>query len=224
MSTIKEHEARPATPGPQDSAKRRQILDGARRAFLEHGFDAASMGEVVSASGVSKATVYAYFESKEKLFEAMIFEGRRSQAEQIFSLDLADHDVGAVLTRLGTAYMGVLGHPPTCQVLRIVIAAATKFPEVGRAFYEAGPQYGRDRLAGYLDAQVRAGVLDIADTRVAALHFMELCKAGITLPMLLGIRSGCTSDEIERNVGQAVKVFLAAYGKTTYSSTPAAAS
>ena len=35
-----------------DSAKRRQVLDGARQVFLAHGFDAASMGEIAKAAGV----------------------------------------------------------------------------------------------------------------------------------------------------------------------------
>src|SRR5262245_57788790 len=51
-----------------DSAKRRQILDGARRVFLEHGFDGASVNDIVRATGVSKGTIYAYFPSKERLF------------------------------------------------------------------------------------------------------------------------------------------------------------
>ena len=58
----------------QDSAKRRQIMDGARAVFLAQGFDAASMGEIARAAGVSKGTLYVYFDSKEKLFEAITHE------------------------------------------------------------------------------------------------------------------------------------------------------
>jgi AcrR family transcriptional regulator len=61
------------TPAPvqrEDSAKRRQIMDGARKVFLAEGFDAASMGEIARKAGVSKGTLYVYFDSKERLFEA----------------------------------------------------------------------------------------------------------------------------------------------------------
>jgi AcrR family transcriptional regulator len=56
----------------EDSAKRRQIIEGARRVFLAQGFDAASMGEIARAAGVSKGTLYVYFENKEQLFEAIV--------------------------------------------------------------------------------------------------------------------------------------------------------
>ena len=54
--------------GPEDSAKRRQIVEGARDMFLARGFDAASMGDIAKAAGVSKGTLYVYFKNKEELF------------------------------------------------------------------------------------------------------------------------------------------------------------
>ena len=62
-------------------------MEGARTVFLEKGFDAASMGEIARQAGVSKGTLYVYFESKEELFEAIFEEESRAQAEQVFALD-----------------------------------------------------------------------------------------------------------------------------------------
>src|SRR5436190_12762234 len=87
----------------QDRAKRRQIIEGARVVFLAQGFDGASMGEIARQAGVSKGTLYVYFDSKEALFEAIAEEECQAQAEQVFALDSNDHDVEAVLTRLGCA-------------------------------------------------------------------------------------------------------------------------
>ena len=70
--------------GAENRAKRRQILDGARKVFLESGFDGASVNDIVRETGVSKGTVYAYFPSKERLFETLVFEDRRDQAERLF--------------------------------------------------------------------------------------------------------------------------------------------
>src|ERR1700751_4220503 len=95
---------RVAPPAPdEESAKRRQIVDGARKVFLAQGFDAASMGEIARAAGVSKGTLYVYFENKEQLFEAIVGHECKAHAEQIFDLDPDDHDVEATLTRLGIA-------------------------------------------------------------------------------------------------------------------------
>lgn len=55
-----------------DTSKRRQIIDGARKVFLDLGFDGASMGEIARAAGVSKGTLYVYFADKNRLFEAIV--------------------------------------------------------------------------------------------------------------------------------------------------------
>src|SRR5437879_13485868 len=76
-----------------DSAKRRQIIEGARAVFLAQGFDAASMNDIARKAGVSKGTLYVYFDSKEALFVAITDEQCHKQAESVFVLDEADHDV-----------------------------------------------------------------------------------------------------------------------------------
>ncbi len=55
----------------QDPAKRSQILEGAQSVFLRMGFDAASMNDITREAGVSKGTIYVYFNSKEDLFVAL---------------------------------------------------------------------------------------------------------------------------------------------------------
>ena len=60
--------------GDEESSKRRQILDGACKVFLDLGFDGASMGAIARAAGVSKGTLYVYFADKCRLFEAIVEE------------------------------------------------------------------------------------------------------------------------------------------------------
>src|SRR5690242_16730812 len=98
-------------PASLDSDKRRQILEGARAVFLAQGFDAASMGEIARTAGVSKGTLYVYFDSKETLFQAIVQEQCLLQAEQVFVLDPANHDVAAALTQLGTTFATFLCRP-----------------------------------------------------------------------------------------------------------------
>ncbi len=64
-------------PAPEeDNSKRRQILEGARKVFMDLGFDGASMGEIARVAGVSKGTLYVYFADKCRLF------GRECRARQ----------------------------------------------------------------------------------------------------------------------------------------------
>jgi AcrR family transcriptional regulator len=141
--------------GAEDSAKRRQILDGARAIFLSRGFDAASMARS-PAAGVSKGTLYVYFESKEELFEAIVHQQCEAQAESLFDLNSGDGDVDGVLTRLGIGFIGFLCRPEKSSSLRTVIAIADRMPEIGKKFYETGPSRGIAMLAAYLERQVDA--------------------------------------------------------------------
>src|SRR6478735_536596 len=112
---------RPGTEGSASDHKRRQVLDGARRVFLSAGFDGASMGEIAKAAGVSKGTLYTYFESKEALFEALILEERAGLAEALFRLDPDDPDTRAVLGRLGRSFLAMLVRPEHVASVRMVI-------------------------------------------------------------------------------------------------------
>src|SRR3954453_22537309 len=82
-ATILERPLPAADESADGSAKRRQIMDGAREMFLTQGFDAASMGEIARAAGVSKGTLYVYFKNKEQLFEAIVQEQCASQTAHI---------------------------------------------------------------------------------------------------------------------------------------------
>jgi len=105
--------------------------------------------------------------------------------------------------------------PGAMAHLRTVIAASAKFPALGRAFYEAGPQYGIGRLAQYLARQVEAGELKIADTQRAAFHFIELCQSKHMKQMLFGIVERPDPAELKESIAAALDVFMAAYGNPT---------
>ncbi|MBF9232280.1 TetR/AcrR family transcriptional regulator [Microvirga alba] len=198
--------------GGLESSKRRQILDGARHVFLAQGFDGASMGEIAKAAGVSKGTLYVYFDSKEMLFEALTAEEKRGLAEVLFTLDADDPDVRGVLYRLGHSYLSLMGKPEHISSVRMVIGAAEKFPRIGQIFFEAGPCQGAARLGAYFDKQVKAGRLSIEDTSIAAQHFLDLCQSGMMRRLLFAAGGPPTEEEIARNVENALRVFFAAYG------------
>ncbi len=201
----------PSTSFDEESAKRRQIIEGARAVFLAQGFDAASMNDIARAAGVSKGTLYVYFRHKEQLFEAIVEQECELQAEGIFDLDPNDHDVETVLTRLGNAYIKFLCRPEKASAIRIVIAIADRMPELGRKFYESGPARGITQLAAYIAAQVDAGVLTVEDCEIAAAQLMEACQAMIFKSMVFNFAPEPSPKQIERVVRIAVSTFLAAY-------------
>jgi AcrR family transcriptional regulator len=203
--------AQPTAQAAEDSAKRRQIVQGARSIFLAQGFDAASMNDIARAAGVSKGTLYVYFDNKEQLFEAIVHEECLVHAEGAFNLDASDHDVEKILRRLGAAYIEFLCSPEKASALRTVIAIADRMPQIGKVFYETGPAEGIAKLADYLHAQTQAGVLAVDDAEVAAAQFLDACQSTLFKPVLFNFADAPAPERIEHVVGIAVKTFLAAY-------------
>jgi len=201
------------TAPDDDTAKRRQIVKGARTVFLEQGFDAASMGEIARVAGVSKGTLYVYFKSKEDLFEAIVQEECGAQAEGIFDIDPDSRDIETQLTQLGIKFVHFLCRPEKASAVRTVMAIADRMPEVGRKWYESGPAIGIAQLSGYFRSQVEAGVLEIEDCEVAAAQFIESCHATMFKPLVFNFGAAPTEERIAYVVGIAVRTFMRAYGK-----------
>ena len=195
----------------EDNAKRRQIVEGARSVFLARGFDAASMGDIAKAAGVSKGTLYVYFKDKDELFGAIVHGECAMQAEGVFEFDHDDHDVEAVSDAPRPGLRAQHRRPQPLSSLRTVIAIAERMPDLGRKLYETGPAVAIAKLAAYLRAQVDAGVLPIDDCEVAAAQFIETCHATMFKPMLFNFAPPPTPERIRHVVGIAVRTFLAAY-------------
>jgi AcrR family transcriptional regulator len=195
----------------KDSAKCRQIMDGARQTFLDLGFDAASMGEIARRAGVSKGTLYVYFQSKEELFERIFELESRAQAEQIFMLDANDRDVEAVLTRVGISFARFICDPAKLSSHRAVIGIAERMPALGQRFFRAGPATGVEKVRRYLEAQVAAGVLSIPDCEVAAAQFLDTCLSTMFKPMMFAAAPPPTDERIGHVVATTIRMFMAAY-------------
>jgi len=195
----------------EDNVKRRQIIDGARKAFLDQGFDAASMNDIARTAGVSKGTLYVYFQNKEQLFQAICSEECESQAESLFNFDPDDRDVEATLTRIGIDFVSLVCRPEKASSARTVIAIAERMPEIGRAYYETGPARGIALLSDYLKNKVQQGVLAIDDCEVVAAQLIEALLAPLFKPILFNFGKPPTQERIRYVVGIAVRAFLAAY-------------
>ena len=196
--------------GDEDSSKRRQILEGARKVFMNLGFDGASMGEIARAAGVSKGTLYVYFADKNRLFEAIVEEETLAQGKVVFNFD-PERDVSTTLTEFGQAYIQMLCRPGGGSATRTVMAIAERMPEVGRRFYNNVVAQTIARLATYLEARTEAGDLAIEDCQLAATQFMQMCQASLFMPFIFQAAPAPSAKRIAEVVGSATRMFLAGY-------------
>lgn len=187
------------------------ILDAARDVFLEHGYSVTSMDVVAQAAGVSKATVYALFGSKDNLFAAVIEREGDGQTEAI---DATEGTVAKVLGQFATHAAALLLSPANTAMSRTVSSEAVRFPEVGQLFFANGPNRLIGRLAGYLAQAMRQGELLKASPRLAAVQFLAVIVGDLQLRLAMGLAPPSPAEQ--RNVVSAgVAMFLRAYQPET---------
>lgn len=196
--------------GEEDSSKRRQILDGARKVFMDLGFDGASMNEIARAAGVSKGTLYVYFADKSRLFEAIVEDEALEKGKITYNLD-PGRDVETTLREFGRTYIGAMCRPGGGSSIRTVMAIAERMPDVGRQFYENVLAKTINSLAAYLQAHVGPDDLAIEDCQLAAAQFMQMCQATLFLPFVFQAEPAPSAERIARVVDSATRLFLQTY-------------
>ena len=188
-----------------------QVLEGARKVFMDRGYEGASVDEIARVAGTSKATLYSYFPDKRQLFEA-VMQTQCGRTGTVIDHETPDESVETTLRRMAVSFSTFLFSPGAQEMFRVCIAEAGRFPELGAAFHASGPAQAHAKLVGFFEAARDRGDLAIDDPVTAAEQFAALCKAGLFLRALLG-GPPAGPDEIARVANEAVTTFLARYGK-----------
>lgn len=200
----------------RDPAKRNQIMVGAKRAFMERGFDATGVNDICQVAGISKSTLYVYFDSKEDLFEAIIEQERDQLFCGVAEILKSDETSADVLFQFGTKIAEIICSPDVVQAQRIMIGIADRMPDLGARFYSGGPMRAQTDLTTYFKRKIATGHLIIPDIPLAAAQFIELSIAPLWKPRLFGKETTPPShQDIEKAVASAVLMFFAAYGSGT---------
>jgi TetR/AcrR family transcriptional repressor of mexJK operon len=201
-----------ATPDCQ-SPKRKQMLDAAADLFIAQGYGAVSMDAIARAAGVSKATLYAHFASKDRLFATIITDACQANFGWYAMVPAAEQEPRTALLELGRRTLRFILDEEVLAIHRVVIAESPRFPELGRAFYEGGPRVANRKMCAWIEHQVERGVLYVGDPAAASDHWFGLLKGDIYVRALLGLESAPDEAEIDAVVQRAVEVFLRAYGR-----------
>lgn len=204
------------TAQERTAQRRRAILAAAREVFLEHGYPGASMDEVAARAKVSKVTVYKHFADKHRLFTAVV-TGAIEEAEAR-TRPLVDHlaesaDVEADLRTFARQHITEVTQPHLIRMRRTIIAEATRFPDLARAWHRAGPERAHATLAGQLERLARRGLLRVADPLLAAQHLNYLIlSVPVNEAMFTGRDEPYPRRQLQRYADEAIRVFMAAYG------------
>jgi AcrR family transcriptional regulator len=188
--------------------RRAAFLKAARDVFLEAGYEAANMAEIVKRAGGSLSTLYSQFGGKKGLFEAMI-DARVTDLTKQMHIELAAHaPLKEGLRRIGETFLNQQLADEALDVFRLMVAQAKKFPELAEAWGKRAPEQIRKALADYLSDRAKAGEIKISNPDLAASVFFDLLRSRIQFRALLMPSYTPTEAEIRDTVDRAVKVFI----------------
>ncbi|MGZ3376485.1 MAG: TetR/AcrR family transcriptional regulator [Phenylobacterium sp.] len=194
-------------------ARRERILDVAQDVFLEEGFASASMSTIAARLGGSKGTLYNYFKSKDDLFAAYVERRCVWQQDEVFAVKPGETP-DAAIHRIARLFLAFVVDETTVRNFRVVVGEVERAPQIGRIFYDAGPQRGLHLLGEFLATLEADGVLDLdGDALGAAQHFLGLVQAGTFKSRLCNAMGELTPKQIDAEAARGARAFLRAYAR-----------
>lgn len=162
-----------------------ELLEAALDVFVERGYAATRLEEIAQRAGVSKGTLYLYFENKEALLKAVVQESMVpliAEGEDL-AAQAADDPAGT-LQRLVTRWWREVGSTKLGGIPKLVMAEAGNFPEVAQFFYENVVMRGQALFKRVAEAGIAQGVFRhcdpalICDLAIKPLIFNHMwCKS-----------------------------------------------
>ena len=148
--------------------RRTELLDAALAEFFESGFSAARMTDIASRAGVSKGTLYLYFDSKEALFRALI---ETFAIPNIEMLEAAAAQFGGGLGALKMIIRmapTIVRESPVPKIAKVLVADSTNFPEIVSEYRQTVVERMLGMMAGLLARAHDAGEIEIGDPALTA--------------------------------------------------------
>lgn len=203
--------ADPAQDPAEPDQRRLLILATARRHFMTQGYASTRMESVSRESGVSTATLYAFFPGKAELFSAVIEDAAEDFSRQMSVVRAASGSARQQLLLFAETYGGFMADPFVRAIFRLVMAERPRFRDTAMRFFEKGRTDFGAVLMAALKRMVDRGELDLPKPSWAAGQLMGMVEHPVFFMPLV------TGDEVtaRRSVRQiaedAVETFLARY-------------
>ncbi|HEX5393957.1 MAG TPA: TetR/AcrR family transcriptional regulator [Rhodocyclaceae bacterium] len=149
-------------------ARPAELMAAALDLFVEKGFAATRLDDVAARAGVTKGTLYLYFDSKEALFKAVVENGIVPIIDEALrQLEEYQGSMADLLADMIQRWWRDLGATPLGGIPKLIVSEAGNFPEVAAYYHEAVIQRGERLIKGILLAGVERGEFRSIDVEAA---------------------------------------------------------
>lgn len=159
-------------------ARQSELIRAAHDTFVERGFAAARLEDVAEKAGVTKATIYLYFKSKEALFRAVVEAGVAPVLETIQTqaalAAITDRPAIGLLRVYCDAWQRIMRETTIASLLKLLVAESGNFPEVAQWFNNSALRPAKTVMANIVAAGIASGDFRPVATEIAADMFFAL--------------------------------------------------
>lgn len=139
-------------------ARPQELTAAALALFVERGFAATKLDDIAARAGVSKGTLYLYFDSKEALFTAVIREGIVPALEHGEALYARyGDDPRRLLQEILLGWWELIGATDLGGIPKLMMAEAQNFPDVAKFYYDEVMGRGRELVRRALRLGIEQG-------------------------------------------------------------------
>ena len=135
-----------------------EIIDAALELFCEKGFAGTRMDDVARHAGVTKGTVYLYFENKEALFYALVNEMVVPQVERAENM-IANYtgSAASLIEILIKQWHENIIKTKLSGIPKLIISESGNFPELAKFYIDNVIQRGRRMMARVIEKGIECG-------------------------------------------------------------------
>jgi TetR/AcrR family transcriptional regulator, mexJK operon transcriptional repressor len=183
-----------------------RLREAAVSAFLDHGYDRATMEMIAEAAGITKRTLYARYPDKRAVFLDVIPWALSRSVEDDSIPDTDDDDLEDALLAIGRGALRRALDPDIVRLHRIAMAESPRFSEFSVSAETFGWSSRHRQVIALLRRHEDAGDIELDDIELAAEHFLALVEV---LPARLadfGVYRSRRQEE--RHLKHAVRLFL----------------
>lgn len=207
ITKLSQHVATDAKARPADRgiARRHAFLEAARRVFLDQGYEAASVNDVVRMAGGSLATLYAQFGNKEGLFLAVVQDQyERFTRATVAPANIEHLELEEGLQTIGEQFVRNLLDPDSLAFFRVVVGEGRKFPEQLQRYIVIGS----DKIRAMIGRFLKLKGVKVDDPEVAATYLMEMWRSRHHYIALADSNYRLSEAELSAHVSNVVRFFL----------------
>lgn len=187
------------------------LLNTAAELFVQKGYEAVSLDDIVQHAGGSKASIYKFFGSKDGLFRAICDYKRKICFEEIYSNTHGDElDIRTFFTTILQNVYTYLMHQENIQFLRLLLERANLDPELANYLYDNGPQHVLTDICQSLIRATEQGLIVCEHPE----HSAKMLLGSVwhfEWQMLMGAVQQQSPEEINAYIHYSVKYFLKAH-------------